>query len=158
MLACWKNKKLLSAYLEECLSPQQQGSVTRHLEKCLECRQELEQLRGVGALLKQLPAPALPSDFRFRIRRRLSREKWRAQQPGWRWRWANLMAPVAFPAAAGVLSALLIFGTLIHVFAAPVTADSDDVPLNLRDISPTPKQRSLRVQQRFGRARGGGLD
>ncbi len=132
MFSCWKNKKLLSAYLEECLSPQQQVSVARHLEKCVECREELKQLRGVGALLKQLPAPALPADFRFRIRCRLSQEKVRAQQPDWRWRWANLMAPVAFPAAAGVLSALLIFGTLTHVFALPVTAHSNDVPLSLR--------------------------
>ncbi len=132
MFSCWKNKKLLSAYLEECLPRLQQRSAARHLEKCAECREELEQLRGVGALLQQFPAPALPADFPFRIRCRLSQEKGRAQQPGWRWRWANVMAPVAFPAAAGVLSALLIFGTLIHVFAVPVTANSNDVPLGLR--------------------------
>ena len=86
MFSCWKNKKLLAAYLEECLPRLQQRSVARHLETCAECRDELEQLRGVGALLKQLPAPALPSDFQFRIRCRLSQEKGRAQQPGWRWR------------------------------------------------------------------------
>ncbi len=132
MLACWKNRKRLSAYIEECLSQRQQRSVALHLEKCLECREELEQLRRVGALLKQLPAPAFPADLPLRVRCRLSQEKGRAQQPGWRWRWANVMAPVAFPAVAGVLSALLIFGTLIHVFAVPVTANSNDVPLNLR--------------------------
>ena len=100
------------------------------------CREELEQLDSVAALLKQLPAPPLPADLPFRIRYRISQERSRIQRPSWRWRWANRAAPFALPAVAGLLSALLIFGTFIRIFEIPVQANSrpnqGDVPIGLR--------------------------
>lgn len=133
-------QRLFAAYLDEFLSGFQLQTTGPHAEKSLGRRQELEELESVGALLRQLPSPHMPADLPFRIRHRISREKSRRQQPTWRWRWGNRVAPFALPAAAGLLSALVIFGALVRTFEIPVQANSQDVPLVLRTA---PRLRSI---------------
>lgn len=50
----------LSAFLDDELGERDALAVTRHLEHCDECRDELEQLRHTRAALRALP-PATPS-------------------------------------------------------------------------------------------------
>lgn len=50
----------LSAFLDDEVGERDALAVTRHLERCDECRDELEQLRMTRAALRALP-PATPS-------------------------------------------------------------------------------------------------
>ncbi len=127
MLLWWKYKRILAAYWEEFLS-----GFERPVVRSPGRWEEWEPLDSVSALLRQLPSPPMPADLLFRIRHRISHERASAQRPDWRWRWRNRMAPFAVPAAAGLFSALLIFGTLIRTFEIPVQAKSGDVPIGLR--------------------------
>ena len=131
MVTCWMYQRFLADYLEGSLWRYAQAPVRRHVGKCVSCQDELERLRDVGALLRHMPSPAIPEDLAFQVRYRLCRERGRRQQPSWRWRWANVVAPFAVPVTAGALSALLLFAILIPMFGTPVRADSSDVPLTL---------------------------
>ncbi len=86
----------------------------------------------VVALLKQSQPPVMPADLAFRIRQRIARERAMTQRPTWTWRWSNRLAPFAVPAAAGLLSAVVIFGIFVRIFEIPVQANSSDVPLQFR--------------------------
>ena len=130
MLISWKYKSL--ALLDDCLVVFGRKSVGRQIEGSLHCRKELEQSENVGALLRKLSVPRMPSDLTFQIRKRIGQERRRNQQVTWHWRLGNLLAPFAVPAMAGLFCALMIFGAFIRTFEIPVHADSEDVPLSLR--------------------------
>ena len=132
MFAWRKFKRILDALGDELLSWPLRQSFGCPRQSATWGWEEPEQPDSVSALLKQLPSPHMPADLLFRIRHRISLERARLQQPDWRWRWRNWIAPIAVPASAGLLSALLIFGTFIRVFEVPVQAQSGDVPLGLR--------------------------
>lgn len=53
----------LSAYLDDALPDAEHADLERHLSACEECRAELDNLRGVRALLRALPEPSLPRSF-----------------------------------------------------------------------------------------------
>lgn len=56
----------LSLYLDGALDDREiEDRVTRHLDQCIHCRERLDDLRTITALLAELPAPALPRSFRL---------------------------------------------------------------------------------------------
>ena len=132
MLRCWKYKKLLSAYGDNFLSMAEWEAVRKHVDACPACAEQTLQWKSLQKTLRQAPPPPVPADLAFRIRTRLSQERGQQQQPGWVWRWANRMAPYAFPVASGALAALLVFGSLMPTLSLPLQASSDDVPLAFR--------------------------
>ncbi|HEY9722232.1 MAG TPA: anti-sigma factor [Oscillatoriaceae cyanobacterium] len=67
MMPCERAQDLLSEYLEEALLDDEAKSVDAHLAGCAACRQRLEQLRGVVALLRAVPREPLPEDLQARI-------------------------------------------------------------------------------------------
>jgi hypothetical protein len=144
MLHWWKLERALATAWKKFASVYRRQTAGPQSEKCLAWREELEQLDSVAALLKQLPTPSMPADLPLRIRHRISQEQSRSQRPGWGWRWANQVSPFALPAAAGLLSAVLIFGAFIRIFEIPVQANSQlnqaDVPIGLRTA---PRLRSI---------------
>jgi hypothetical protein len=54
---------LLSALVDEQLTPQQHSQVNAHLSTCAECQDRLEEFRSVKALLRVLPDVPPPRDF-----------------------------------------------------------------------------------------------
>ena len=48
----------LSAHIDHELSPEQDEQVDQHLASCAECRQEYQELRGLSALVRNLPVYA----------------------------------------------------------------------------------------------------
>lgn len=57
---CKKYKEKLNFYLDEFLSPlspKEKKEMETHLLKCKTCAQELEQLKEIGSLLKEIPVP-----------------------------------------------------------------------------------------------------
>src|SRR5690348_10191040 len=58
-------RERLSAYLDGELSASERAALDAHLPGCAQCQRELAALRQTRALLRALPAPALPRDFRL---------------------------------------------------------------------------------------------
>ncbi len=56
------------------------GDVRRHLETCARCAASLATARRIEALLVARPAPPAPAQFGDTVRRRIGRERWRAEQ------------------------------------------------------------------------------
>jgi hypothetical protein len=54
---------LLSALVDDQLTPDEKALVQAHLGTCSVCRQRLEELRSVATLLRSLPEVDLPRDF-----------------------------------------------------------------------------------------------
>ncbi|MCL4181101.1 MAG: zf-HC2 domain-containing protein [Verrucomicrobia bacterium] len=71
-MACVECENLIPDYLEKQLPAEAQSRVAAHLAQCTACRtfaRQLEQLDA--ALVRGVKAPALPPDFRARLRQRI---------------------------------------------------------------------------------------
>jgi hypothetical protein len=58
----WVEERL-SEYVDNRLSSRERATIEQHLADCATCRASLESLRWTIALVKQVPAPALPRAF-----------------------------------------------------------------------------------------------
>lgn len=58
-----QQRERLSAYLDGELPSEERAALERHLPGCSECRRELEDYRTLRAMLRAVPAPALPRSF-----------------------------------------------------------------------------------------------
>ena len=132
MLDWRKYTRFLTGCAGELFPASAQELLSRWAETWLGWRKQDIRWNEVGALLKQMPVPAMPGDLAARIHRRISQERNKAARVTWTWRWKNRLEPFAIPAAAGLLSALFIFGIFIRIFEIPVQAGSADVPLHFR--------------------------
>jgi hypothetical protein len=62
--ADWQQQReQLSAYLDGELAPDDRAALETHLVTCPACQAELDDLRGLRAMLRAMPAPALPRSF-----------------------------------------------------------------------------------------------
>jgi hypothetical protein len=94
----------LSAFADgEALTPEQRATIEHHLDGCPACREELDSLRAVSALLSDLPAPEAPRSFRLApadVGMGVPQELEPVQIEPWivrnqsRFRWAGLAAAV----------------------------------------------------------------
>ena len=102
------------------------------IEAAMGKEQSADGVEAGGAVLRQMPAPAMPLELVTRIQRRVRVERAKAAPVSWNWRLKNRLQPFAFPATAGLLSAILFFAVFVRIFEVPVHAGSDDVPLQVR--------------------------
>jgi anti-sigma factor RsiW len=58
-----RQRERLSAYLDGALAPAERAALESHLADCPACQGELADLRALRALLRAMPAPALPRSF-----------------------------------------------------------------------------------------------
>lgn len=73
----------LAAYQDGELGEPRRGQVEAHLASCPACQAELDELRGLSALLREAPSPDLrlsPRQFRSQVMLRLPPA---ASRPGW---------------------------------------------------------------------------
>jgi hypothetical protein len=132
MLHWLKFRKKLSAYRDHSLRAEEFRSVWSHLYHCAECREELGAYEGLGQTLRDLPAPAIPKELLPILRIRLSQERARNERPSLIWRVRNQWGHLALPGAAGILSAVLLFGMFGSHFGLPLRTTAEDVPLVVR--------------------------
>lgn len=99
-MQCREVQDLLSAYLDCMLDPSEKESADRHLEGCPACRSELDDLKMVVGLVRDLPLVDPPPEFGQGLRRRLEQ----AARPGAgkgilpglaRGRWSGILALAA---------------------------------------------------------------
>jgi anti-sigma factor RsiW len=66
-MTCPEARELLSALLDEALSPSERQAVEAHLTACADCQRELAELRETVALLNRLPPAHAPAGFVDRV-------------------------------------------------------------------------------------------
>jgi hypothetical protein len=123
----------ISAYLDSAASLEEQREIVQHLGACRKCAGESERYLKLREALRSLPHRTPPPDLTVRLRVAASKARVNRFQ-GWRERFqlslANLMRPLALPAAGGLCSALFLFSTLVPTFRAAFAMDNSpgDVP------------------------------
>jgi hypothetical protein len=75
-MTCQDARELLSALLDDALSPAERHALDAHLATCAECRRELDRLRGTVALLGRVPPVHAPAGFVDRVMAEAYRPSW----------------------------------------------------------------------------------
>ena len=74
-MKCEYIREMLSSYIDGMTSEKENRIISAHLESCLQCQSELENLRAFCAALKNLPTPELPERFSEDLHKRLIEEQ-----------------------------------------------------------------------------------
>jgi hypothetical protein len=124
--------------MDGAISERENAQVRAHLESCAACRRDLESYRRMAVQLAHLERVAPPADLAVRIRVRASRA---ASDPGWlRRTWhrstlvfKNILEPLAVPATGGILTAVMVFVTIVQSMLGgmPFGAIHNDLPTAL---------------------------
>ncbi len=150
-MTCWRVERRLSAYLENAVAETERQQLRAHVVSCSGCTAKVQSQRQMRSSLRSLPRLEPPSDLAIRLRVHASKERHTDRTPGSRLRrWRanakltldNLMKPIALPAAGGLCTALLLFGTLVPAFT-PSRIMVEDVPLCDLNPSTSPVLRTL---------------
>jgi len=133
---CGEVKNLFSPYLDGQVSGTEMQALHRHMKECSGCSREFAATRRTQQLLAGLGRKKAPADLALKLRVAISRETAQARRRRWEGmlvRFENSINAVMVPATAGLVSAVVIFGLLLGVFALPVQlrASDGDVPLML---------------------------
>jgi hypothetical protein len=135
VMNCKEAKAISSCYVDGAVTGMQMKAISGHLAGCADCRREYELLAKTQEMVASLGRIPAPPEVAVQLRVVISQEASRSLRyrwPGLMVRWENAFNAFMFPAAAGVLSAVVFFGLLIGMFARPVSLSAtDDVPLTL---------------------------
>ena len=78
-MKCETVRTKLSVYMDNELDAELHARVAQHLGRCRECREELEQFKGIDTLLRNQPrcdmAPDFPGTMLSRVRERAGTER-----------------------------------------------------------------------------------
>jgi len=138
-LRCAEAKQLFSPYLDGMVTGTEMLALQEHWSGCAACSAEYESLRLTQQLVSSIPRPKVPADLGLRLRVAISREVAHTKRPyeGMLVRLENAVRAHMVPAAAGFVSALIIFGIAMAFFVAPSSLQaSNDVPLVMVNTAP----------------------
>ena len=133
-MKCTEAKSMFSPYLDGAVTGTEMLSLSRHLDRCVDCQREYVSLRQTQQLLAKVRRRKAPEDLSLKLRLAISREVARASRPhfdDFRMRIENAVQRFMVPATAGLATAIVIFGFLLGFLALPLQADNADVPLML---------------------------
>lgn len=130
-------------YFTEMLDGQLRGSnrtrVLAHLRRCGECSSEYEHMSTLKSKLRNLPHPEVPAELTAQLRVTASHERALVLRDGgsrlkalcrqWKLRIDEFMRPLALPATGGLLSTVVMFGTLVVTISTTTGAVAYEVPV-----------------------------
>ncbi len=129
-MTCHDVRQKLPIYIEEPSRVRDSRALRRHLLACGDCHQEYEYMARLSSPLRELARVAPPPELAASLRRQVASASG-SRIPAWQ-RWqvhlANLMRPVALPAAGGLIVALILFGVLIPGVSVTRVVYAHDVP------------------------------
>jgi hypothetical protein len=144
-MECTKVAQLLPGYLDGALPlgtySETHQAIGQHLERCVQCRSELQVYHALSSLMSRVEPVAPPADLALRIRvaaaQRLSEKPWLHHARRLRTKadliLKNILEPLALPATGGVTVALAVFILVCQLLGlgAPLRAYTNDSPTNL---------------------------
>ncbi len=133
-MKCTEAKRLFSPMLDSMLDGARLHQLRDHLVECDDCSAHFAALRRTKWLMATMAPHAAPPEMALQLRVALSRQL--ASRRHHRWesllvRWENALNAFMFPATAGILSAILIFGLLIGILVPAHLSRANDVPTML---------------------------
>jgi len=146
-MSCQSVQDRLSWFVDRILADEEREKVAAHLASCPACSARLQSLEKVRAALKRLDnvpvSAALATKLRVLASHERQRQLARATLTGWighagqriELLFDNLMRPMALPFAGGLLSALLMFGTLVPSLSFHHSNFADDLQLAVSNFS-----------------------
>ena len=139
-LQCPQAKQLFSPYLDGAVTGAEMLALQNHFAQCPVCHGEYQALRRTQQLLMNGARPKVPADLGLKLRLAISREAAhtrRSRFEGLMVRLENALQAFMVPAAAGFVSALILFGIAMVYFVAPSSLRADnDVPLVMVNTGP----------------------
>ncbi len=140
VLQCPQAKQLFSAYLDGAVTGTEMLALQNHFAQCPACHGEYQALRRTQQLLVNVARPKVPADLGLKLRLAISREvapARRARFEGVMVRLENAFQAFMVPAAAGFVSAVILFGIAMVYFVVPSSLRADnDVPLVMVNTGP----------------------
>jgi hypothetical protein len=133
-MKCSDTRPLLSLYLDGATSREERTAVELHLRTCTSCTGQYLQLQRTHALVVAAGRKPAPPDLALRLRVALSQEIAASRRSWWTGftvRCENLFNAFMVPAAAGVVTAVIVFGLLIGLLVPGAMRQSNDVPTML---------------------------
>ena len=133
-MKCSDMRPLLSLYLDGATSREERQAVELHLRTCAACSGQYEELRRTHTLVASIGRKQAPPELALRVRVALSQEMAAARRSRWTGlavRFENAMNAFMVPAAAGVVTAVIVFGLLIGLLVPTAMRNSNDVPTML---------------------------
>lgn len=138
-MTCFSTKRQSTAYVDGRLRKREQSRITSHLHECDSCTTYIHEIRSLRTHLQNLPVRAASEDLAMKLRIMASREKQALTQTRgsrllliwerWKFRMDDLMRPLTIPATGGLLSSILLFGTLALTITSTTRAVAYDVPV-----------------------------
>jgi hypothetical protein len=139
-LRCPQAKQLFSPYLDGAVTGTEMLALQNHFAQCAACHAEYQALRRTQQWLTNVARPRVPADLGLKLRLAISRETAqtrRSRFEGMMVRLENALHAFMVPAAAGFVSALILFGIAMVYFVAPSSLHADnDVPLVMVNTGP----------------------
>jgi len=135
-MTCSEARVLISPYLDGVAPSQQMRQLCDHMKDCGACARQYSMLRMTQNAVAGLGRKQLPPELGLRLRVMASQQAALHRRPAWAALWMRTQQVVEsfmVPATAGAVTAVLMFGLLIGMFAipAPLRASSADVPTKL---------------------------
>ena len=132
-MKCAEARRWFSPLLDSELEAAQAVEVERHIRQCEECGNEYADLHSNRRMLAGLGRVPSPVELVPRLKVAAAQHLGAKSSPwtGVLVRWENMLNAFMFPAAAGLVSAVVIFGLLIGVLVPTRTVSYNDVPTSL---------------------------
>ena len=138
-MTCFGAKRHSTAYLDGRLDAIKRSQVKAHVLSCESCSSHFEQIGAVKGALNNVPRPFAPAQLRTQLRVIASRERQLIELNGgsrllaawdrWRFRMDQMMRPITIPATGGLLSSLILFGTLAFTIGTTTRVVSYEIPI-----------------------------
>ncbi len=142
-MMCWSVKRKKSDYVDGRLHGNEHAAVKTHLQECRSCSLEFEQMSRQRAELMDLPEPIAPPSLKTDLQVVASQERQAVVETHgsyplriwneWKFRLNEMMRPITIPATGGLLSSLILFGTLAFTIGTTTRAVSYEVPVKYGD-------------------------
>ena len=94
-MECKKYSELISAEMDEMISPHEKEQLMAHLMVCEKCSEEMRALKQMKSLLEQMESPELPDGFHEELMTRIKQEKKSKVVHAFKWKWQYSGALVA---------------------------------------------------------------
>ena len=144
-MKCTTVRKNLAGYLDDALIGEERvrerAAISKHLDSCSGCREELQRFRKLLLLLSRVPTSVPPADLAVRIKVAAAQaqpsQDWASRFRAFRDHAGivleNVFRPLTVPATGGLLSAMLVFVLALQMIVPGITvrAVENDVPINM---------------------------